>query len=153
MAWMIDRCRALATMLGLLMLLALLLTACGSGSSQQVAQQTPTPAKKISVQAQTTDKLYTITLAVSPGQLGANTFTVIVNTTAHTPVTNARVSLETTMLDMYMGTDTVTLQSNGKGGYSGTGNLDMDGHWSVRVVIHAPDGTLHEATILFATSD
>ena len=152
MGWMIDRSKMLIGIAGLLLLLALLLAACGS-SSQSVAQQTPTPTKQISARAQTTDKLYAVILTISPGQLGANTFTVVVNNAANTPVTNARVSLETTMVEMYMGTDTVPLQSNGKGSYSGTGNLNMIGHWSIRVVIHAPDNTLHEATMLISTAN
>lgn len=148
-----HRDRVLVSIFGLFILLAMLLSACSSGSSPQTAKPTPTPTKKISVQAQTTDKLYAVTLTVSPGQLGANTFTVAVNNSANTPVTNARVSLETTMVEMYMGTDTVTLQPNGKGSYSGTGTLDMAGHWSIRVVIHAPDNTLHEATMLISTTN
>lgn len=151
MARMMKRYKVLVYMLGLLVLPVVMLAACGSGSGGTSPPQAAT--KKISVQAQTTDKLYAVTLTVSPDQLGANTFTVVVNTTTHTPITNARVSLETTMTEMYMGTDTVTLQSNGKGSYSGTGNLDMDGQWSVRVVIHASDGTLHEATVLFSTTN
>ncbi len=153
MGWMIGRSKILIGMAGLLLLVALLLAACASGSSQQAAKQTPTPTKQLSVQAQTTDKLYAVTLTVSPAQLGANTFTVVVHTSSNTLVTNARVLLETTMVEMYMGTDTVTLQSNGKGSYSGTGNLDMAGHWSIRVVIHAPDNTLHEATMLISTAN
>ena len=66
-------------------------------------------------------------------------------------VTNIGVSLYTTMLDMDMGTDTVNLLPDGKGHFSGTGDLDMPGNWEIRVQIRTPDATLHEASVKFVT--
>lgn len=156
MARMMKRYRPLAYLSWPGVLLVLLLSACGYGSaspsSTQVSASGTQRVTQFSTKAQTSDKLYTITFVVSPDQPGDNTFTVMVNTSSHIPVTDARVSLETTMVDMYMGTDTVTLQSDGQGHYSGKGTLDMNGRWSVRVVIHTSDGKLHTATVLFSTT-
>src|SRR5579875_2681703 len=155
MAWMIKRYRPLTYLLGLCVPLVLLLSACGRGSavpsSAQVSTQATQQVTQFSTKAQTSDKLYNVVLTVSPDQAGPNTFTVAVNDSSNALVANARVSLEATMLDMYMGAETITLQSDGQGHYSGTGTLDMDGHWSVRVVIHTSDGKIHTATVLFST--
>ena len=55
------------------------------------------------------------------------------------------------MLDMDMGTDTVILQPDGKGHFSGTGELSMPGNWQIRILIRTPDATLHTASVKFVT--
>jgi copper transport protein len=102
----------------------------------------------------TTDKKFTITLNINPDRFGSNIFTatVIDNVTSQ-PATNVGVSLDTTMLDMDMGTDTLTLQPGRKGQFSASGDLSMPGNWQVRIIIHTPDGSLHEATVKFTAQD
>jgi nitrogen fixation protein FixH len=79
-------------------------------------------------------------------------FTVsAVDTSTGTPATNIGVSLYTTMLDMDMGTDTVNLLPDGKGHFSGTGDLAMPGDWQIRVQIRTPDARLHEASVKLVT--
>ena len=58
-----------------------------------------------------------------------------------------QAQLSTTMLDMDMGTDEIGLQSNGHGQYSTQGTLSMAGHWEIRILLHTPDATLHEASV------
>jgi hypothetical protein len=73
-----------------------------------------------------------------------NTFSVTLSPHGQASFQNAQVSLQTTMLDMAMGTDSVTLQPGGNGSFSGQGTLSMSGHWRLRVVIHTADHALHE---------
>ncbi|MEO8970284.1 MAG: FixH family protein, partial [Ktedonobacteraceae bacterium] len=111
-------------------------------------QQQPTPGKTAvyNVTAQTTDNKFTVKLNVSPNRFGTNVFTVaVIDNSTDKATTNGSVSLFTTMLDMDMGTDSVPLQSNGKGSYSASGELAMGGNWEIRVAVHTLDGTLHEA--------
>ena len=70
-----------------------------------------------------------VTDAQSGQQLGAN---------------QAGVVIYTTMLDMAMGTDSVNLQPDGKGGFSGSGDLSMGGDWDIQVQIRTLDNTLHK---------
>jgi len=74
-----------------------------------------------------------------------------VDTATGKPATNIGVSLYTTMLDMDMGTDTVNLQPDGKGHFSGTGDLTMPGNWEIRIQIRTPDASLHEASVKLVT--
>ncbi|HZU70901.1 MAG TPA: FixH family protein [Ktedonobacteraceae bacterium] len=102
----------------------------------------------------TTDKKFTITLNINPDRFGSNVFTATVTDNATgQPATNVGVSLDNTMLDMDMGTDTLTLQPDGKGHFSAAGDLSMPGDWQVRIIIHTPDGALHEATVKFTAQD
>jgi hypothetical protein len=55
------------------------------------------------------------------------------------------------MLDMDMGTDTVNLLPDGKGHFSGTGDLAMPGNWEIRIQIRTPDATLHETSVKLVT--
>ena len=55
------------------------------------------------------------------------------------------------MLDMDMGTDTVNLLPDGKGHFSGSGDLSMPGNWEIRIQIRTPDATLHEARVKLVT--
>ena len=115
-------------------------------------QQTGSKPQPFTSSARTTDGKFTVTLSVNPNRFGTNVFTVsAVDTTTNTPATNIGVSLYTTMLDMDMGTDTVNLLPDGKGHFSGSGDLSMPGNWEIRIQIRTPDATLHEARVKLVT--
>lgn len=138
-------------LLPLFTLLLVLLVACGRGpaSSSGVATQATPSAFHTTVQ--TTDAQFTVHLTITPDSFGPNLFEAQVLTSAGTAATNVQVVLQTTMLDMDMGTGVLTLQGDGKGNYSTSSNLDMGGNWQLRVVIHTPDHALHVATVQFKT--
>ncbi len=118
----------------------------------QQQQQTGSKPQPYSASVRTTDGKFTVTLSVNPNRFGTNVFTVsAVDTSTGTPATNIGVSLYTTMLDMDMGTDTVNLLPDGKGHFSGTGDLAMPGDWQIRVQIRTPDARLHEASVKLVT--
>jgi copper transport protein len=125
------------------------LSPIAAAQQQQPIGSKPQP---FSASARTTDGKFTVTLTVNPNRFGTNVFTVsAVDNSTGAPATEIGVSLYTTMLDMDMGTDTVNLQPDGKGHFSGTGDLAMPGDWQIRVQIRTPDATLHEATVKFLT--
>jgi len=118
----------------------------------QQQQQTGSKPQPYTSSARTIDGKFTVTLSVNPNRFGTNVFTVsAVDTTTNTPATNIGVSLYTTMLDMDMGTDTVNLLPDGKGHFSGSGDLSMPGNWEIRIQIRTPDATLHEARVKLVT--
>jgi len=102
----------------------------------------------------TTDGKFAVKLTVTPNQSGTNVFTVIVlDASTNTAVTESGVTLSATMPNMvWMGTDTIPLQPDGKGHFSATGDFSMGGTWQLRVQLRAPDGTLHEATVTLVKS-
>ena len=115
-------------------------------------QQTGNKPQTFSASVRTTDGKFTVTLSVNPNRFGTNVFTVsAVDTSTGAAVTNIGVSLYTTMLDMDMGTNTLNLLPDGKGHFSGTGDLAMPGDWQIRVQIRTPDATLHEASVKLLT--
>lgn len=118
-------------------LIIVLCTACGS------TQNTAT-SSAFQATVQTTDKAFTVQVTITPNHLGNNTFAVRFVSPQQVPPQNTQVTLQTTMLDMAMGTDSVMLQANSQGTYSGQGTLTMKGTWQIQVVIHTPDHTLHE---------
>jgi len=112
-------------------------------------QNNTTVSGPFSGSAPTSDKKYNIMLTVSPNTFGTNVFTVQVTDAATGKTLGASdlsVSIDVTMLDMDMGTQTATLTPNGKGGFSGSEDFAMGGNWSVKVLLHTPDGTLHSAS-------
>jgi hypothetical protein len=118
----------------------------------QQQQQTGSKPMHYSASVRTTDGKFTVTLSVDPNRFGTNVFTVsAVATSTGAPATNIGVSLYTTMLDMDMGTDTVNLLPDGKGHFSGTGDLAMPGDWQIRVQIRTPDARLHEVSVKLVT--
>lgn len=123
-----------------------------AGTTTTGQQPTTTKTSVYNTTLQTTDNKFTVKLNINPNRFGTNVFTVVVidNSTGKA-TTNVSVTLFTTMLDMDMGTDNVALQSNGKGNYSASGELAMDGNWEIRIVIHTPDATLHEASVKIFT--
>lgn len=99
--------------------------------------------------AQTSDGKYSVTLNVTPNRFGTNVFTVhVTNVQTGQPLgaDQAGVTVYTTMLDMSMGTDSVDLQPDGKGGFSASGDLAMGGNWGLQVQVRTLDNTLHEAS-------
>ncbi|GCE04080.1 copper resistance protein CopC [Dictyobacter aurantiacus] len=100
----------------------------------------------------TKDHQYTIDLTVSPNRLGTNVFTVSVRDSKGKPATNIGVSVYISMLDMDMGTDSVNLQPDGKGHFTAQGDLNMGGHWQLRVEIRTPQDTLHSGTVDITTA-
>ena len=113
-------------------------------------QQTTAKARPYSTTVKTTDNRFTIDFNVNPNRFGTNVFTAsVVDNKTGKPTTNVGISLFTTMLDMYMGTDSFKLLPDGKGHFSASGDLSMGGNWQIRIQIRTPDGTLHEATVNF----
>ncbi len=121
-------------------------------AAAQQQQQTGSKPQSFSASVRTTDGKFTVTLSVNPNRFGTNVFTVsAIDTSTGAPATNIGVSLYTTMLDMDMGTDTVNLLPDGKGHFSGTGDLSMPGDWQIRIQIRTPDAKLHEASVKLLT--
>jgi copper transport protein len=140
---------------GVLICVGLMNVFAGTLSPIVVAQQPTQTGSKLlpfNTSVRTSDGKYMVTLNVNPNRFGTNVFTVsAVDTNTGAPATNIGVSLYTTMLDMDMGTDTVNLLPDGKGHFSGTGDLDMPGNWQIRIQIRTPGATLHEASVKFVT--
>jgi len=79
---------------------------------------------------------YAITLHTSPAKPGSNLFVVTLVTRQGAQIAHAQVVIETTMLDMAMGTEQVQLQraaGGDPGTYAGQGDLTMPGHWELVV--------------------
>lgn len=94
-----------------------------------------------------------VQFSVTPNRLGLNVFTVQVqDASSGKPALSLRVQLMTTMLDMDMGTDQVDLPSNGHGQYSAQGTLSMNGHWEIRILLRAPDASVHRTSVELDTS-
>jgi copper transport protein len=96
-----------------------------------------------------------VTLSVSPGKFGTNTFTVLVKKADGAPVNNANLFIETTMVEMDMGTNTINLTPAATAGtYSGKGELPMAGHWRLEVVIRTQEdpNVLHSTTFTIGAS-
>jgi copper transport protein len=120
-------------------------------AAQQPGSPTGNPAP-FHATAKTTDGKLTVTLYINPNSAGPNGFQMsVADARTGAPVTNVEVSLSLTILDMDMGTQTYNLLPDGKGHFSGTGDLLMGGHWQVRIQIRTPDNKLHEATIKLTT--
>ncbi|HEY4386656.1 MAG TPA: FixH family protein [Ktedonobacteraceae bacterium] len=82
-----------------------------------------------------------ITLRVSPDSFGTNTFRITVQDAQGHPVQGAAVLLETTMLDMDMGTQEVQLPAvpSSPGTFEGPTDLTMAGHWQIIVRLLPPN--------------
>ncbi len=122
-------------------------------SAAQPTQQQPTSSVFNST-AKTSDNKYSVTLNINPNKFGTNVFTVTVmdlSTGKQLGANQVGVTVYTTMLDMDMGTDSINLQSNGKGGFSASGDLSMAGNWGIMVQLRTPDNTLHEASFKIDT--
>ncbi|GAC1392674.1 MAG: copper transporter YcnJ [Ktedonobacteraceae bacterium] len=110
-----------------------------------------TPSNPFTTTVKTTDKQFTINFNVTPNQFGNNAFTVSVLNSKGQPDTNVGVSLYNTMLDMDMGTRHLNLQPDGQGHFKGSDQLDMSGHWQVRIDVRTTSGGTSHATVAFTT--
>ena len=123
----------------------------GTLSSATAQTQPTTQSKPFHTTVLTTDHTFTVEFDVSPNRFGTNLFTVSTLNSQGVLDTHVVVSLTTTMLDMDMGTNSITLQPDGKDHFSARGELSMGGNWQIRILIRTPDGTLHVATVKFFT--
>jgi putative copper export protein/methionine-rich copper-binding protein CopC len=91
---------------------------------------------------------YAVTLKIAPAKFGTNSFLATVKDKNGKPVEGASVLLQTTMLDMDMGTQSLQLQAVGAdspGTYGGQADLDMGGDWSFVIKVLPAGGKDFEA--------
>ncbi|MGH2347181.1 MAG: FixH family protein, partial [Chloroflexota bacterium] len=79
-----------------------------------------------------------ILLNTAPATFGENRFLVTVVDGKGKPVSGAKVTLSTTMLDMPMGTQQLTAQALGAGRYQASGLLSMPGNWRITATVLSP---------------
>ncbi len=120
------------------------------------SQNPPTGATAGAFQGttQTTDGKYSVTLTISPNHFGTNVFTVQVTNISTGKLlgpNDVGVTINTTMLDMNMGTESTDLQPDGKGGFSANADLSMGGDWRIEVRLHTLDNRLHTASFKIFT--
>ncbi len=117
--------------------------------------QSQTPLTKVqayTTSLHTSDNVFTVKLNVNPNRFGTNVFTVtVIDNKTGKATTNASVTLFTTMLDMDMGTQSISLQPDGKGNYSASGDLSMSGTWGIEIQVRTPANTLHSANVRLNT--
>jgi putative copper export protein/methionine-rich copper-binding protein CopC len=150
-----ERWLRLEGMLGAIVLLCVALLGAFAGSLTAPTSSNTSSQPSGPVSQTKTVNGYTITLKVTPATFGTNTFIVIVKNAQGQPETGAAVSINTTMLDMDMGTETTQLQADPKqaGTYSQQADLTMAGHWEVGVrVLPANSNTFVKATFDFSAS-
>jgi hypothetical protein len=146
----IHRCSKIGDLAILLGMVVVLLAACG-GSTQ--SSGTGSTSTSFNTTTRTSDGMFHVQFSVTPDQPGTNTFTVnVANVSSGKSATNVNVRLTTIMLTMDMGSNTLTLQSNGQGKYSAQGELAMNGRWEIHILLRTPDNALHEAIVKFSTS-
>lgn len=143
-------------LLGVGVLICTGLLAVFAGTLQPAAattssQQQKAVVKPFNATVKTKDGKFTVKLNVSPNHFGTNVFTASVLDSNGAPDTNVGVTIYTQMLDMDMGTDTINLQPDGKGHFSAQGDLNMSGHWNLRIQIRTPENTLHEGEVALFT--
>jgi len=136
------------------LVLALLWVAHPAGLLQSVASApVPAAANVVPVGHTQYRGSYAIRLEATPAKPGANIFVVILRNAQGAPVINAHVVIETTMLDMEMGSQTLSLEpdiGSPPGWYRGQGELPMAGHWqlTVRVQLANQGQTIQTAFLL-----
>jgi hypothetical protein len=93
---------------------------------------------------------YQITMRVDPNppppSKSATLTLQIVHSNTQQLVTNARVTIESNMETMDMGTDVVNAQSQSNGMYRVPVQFGMNGTWQVRVLVAVPGAKIASAT-------
>jgi magnesium-transporting ATPase (P-type) len=130
----------------LLTLLTIIAGTLRSTTARPASSQSTGVSHQFVASRPTADGRMHVTLTLSPYHLGPNVFRVSVLDQSGATETIQSVKLATTMLDMDMGTDVITLSPDGHGHFTGSGSLSMTGDWRISVIIHTTDHTLHTAT-------
>ena len=128
------------SLIGAVILLCVALLAAFAGSLAPTTSAASPPSTGAFIQTQRIQS-YAITLKVTPVTFGSNTFTVTVIDPSGQPVRAGSVLLQTQMLDMDMGVQSVQLKEVGAsepGVYSGQSDLTMAGHWRTLVKVLPP---------------
>jgi putative copper export protein/methionine-rich copper-binding protein CopC len=124
--------------LGVLLCAALLAAFAGSLATAPTPIAGASSGAYVNTATTTPNGAYAVTLKVAPAKFGTNTFLATVKDKNGKPVEGASVLLQTTMLDMDMGTQSLQLQGVGAdspGTYGGQADLDMGGDWGFAVKI------------------
>lgn len=124
--------------LGVLLCAALLGAFAGSLATAPTAIAGASSGAYVNTVNTTPNGDYAVTLKVAPAKFGTNAFLVTVKDKSGKPVEGASVLLQTTMLDMEMGTQSLQLQPVGAdspGTYGGQADLDMGGNWGFAVKV------------------
>jgi putative copper export protein/methionine-rich copper-binding protein CopC len=139
--------------LGVLLCAALLAAFAGSLATAPTPIAGATSGAYVNTATTTPNGDYAVTLKVAPAKFGTNTFLATVKDTNGKPVEGASVLLQTTMLDMDMGTQSLQLTAVGAdspGTYGGQADLDMGGNWSFAIKV-LPAGAKDFETATFKT--
>lgn len=130
--------------IGVAVLVCVALLAASAGtlvpSSPAAGSAAPGQLKGAFTQTQQVQGGDNVTLQITPTSFGTNTFTVTLHDAHGQPLPGASVLMETTMLDMDMGTQTLQLQAvpAQAGVYQGQSDLTMAGHWAVTLKVLLP---------------
>jgi len=141
-----------ASIVGIVALISLGLIqgAPGVFSSTRSPQQQNTLSARTVFHARmrTTDTRFIIVLDITTSRCCVNTFAMSVREAGSEKlVANVSLLLFTTLLDMRMGTDTVSVRPDGKGGFSAQSDLGMGGLWQLCIGIRTTDRRRHEACV------
>jgi hypothetical protein len=124
--------------LGVLLCAALLAAFAGSLATAPTPIAGATSNAYVNTVNTTPNGDYAVTLKVAPAKFGTNTFLATVKDKNGNPVEGASVLLQTTMLDMDMGTQSLQLTPVGAdspGTYGGQADLAMGGDWSFAIKV------------------
>jgi copper transport protein len=124
--------------LGVLLCAALLAAFAGSLATAPAPIAGATSNAYVNTVTTTPNGDYAVTLKVAPTKFGTNTFLATVKDKNGNPVEGASVLLQTTMLDMDMGTQSLQLTPIGAdspGTYGGQADLAMGGDWSFAIKV------------------
>jgi putative copper export protein/methionine-rich copper-binding protein CopC len=134
--------------LGVLLCAALLGAFAGSLATAPTPIAGATSGAYVNTATTTPNGDYAVTLKIAPAKFGTNSFLATVKDKSGKPVEGASVLLQTTMLDMDMGTQSLQLQAVGAdspGTYGGQADLDMGGDWSFVIKVLPAGGKDFEA--------
>ena len=99
-------------------------------------------------EVRTVDKQFIIVIDINTEHSRTSTFIIGVRDTNSGKLkVDVRLGLFTTMLDMPMGTDAVSVRSDMKGHFRGQSDLSMGGLWQIGIRLQTPDQKPHQAFV------